>query len=175
MGTETYIPQSALRDLLSIINNFYDSSIPLDPRTLCNTPVNKSNQIKHICGGTYFHFGEINALIEYLQHKKDMKKSASVSVYLKINCDGIPLFKSSSKQFWPILIQFSTERRMKHVSKPFPVGIFLSDSKPYDVAAYLEDFLTEINILLKDGYEYKSVRHSVTIHSFVCDAPVRSS
>ena len=40
------ISHSALRELLGILNNHYDSMLPLDPRTLCKTPPNLSDKVK---------------------------------------------------------------------------------------------------------------------------------
>lgn len=48
----------------------------------------------------------------------------------------------------------------------------MGDSKPTDVAACLNDFLSEMHNL-EDGSEYNGVTNSVIVHCFVCDAPAR--
>ena len=166
------ISHSALRELLGILNNNYDSHIPLDPRTLCKTPSHLSDKIKQICGGEYFHFGLQNALREFLELCSDKQRSNITTIFLKVNCDGIPLFKSSAKQFWPLLVQICTDCEMMTASDPFPVGVFLGESKPSNLNDYLKEFIEEV-VLLKDGYYFKGVNYSVTIHCFICDAPAR--
>ena len=167
------IKHSALKDLLIILKSQYDPQLPSDPRTLCKTPSNISSQIKKICGGEYFHFGLTNCLNEFLSDTvSDLEKSKVTTVFLRINCDGIPLFKSSGKQFWPILVQFYTDYDMTTYSKPMPVGIFLGNSKPVDVGEYLKDFIGEINIL-KNGYEFEGAKYLMKIQCFICDAPAR--
>lgn len=166
------ITHTALRDLLEILKNRYDSELPVDPRTLCKTPSHLSSQIKHLGGGEYFHFGLKNALNEFLNSLSGLEVSKVKSIFLKVNCDGLPLFKSSGKQFWPLLVQFCTDNEAVTASKPFPVSLFLGNSKPNNVAEYVKDFIEEM-LLLKDGYEYRGMKYSVSIQCFICDAPAR--
>lgn len=82
------------------------------------------------------------------------------------------MFKSSSKQFWPILLQFFTDSNKTTFSKPVPVGIYLGNSKPGNVGEYLKDFISEM-CTLKNGYEFKGAKYLITIECFICDAPGR--
>ena len=166
------ISHSALKGLLKILKSQYDPQLPSDPRTLCETPTNLSYQTKKISGGEYFHFGITNSITEFLKTISDLKVRKLTTIFLRINCDGIPLFKSSGKQFWPILVQFCTDYDITTYSKPVPVGIYLGNSKPGNVEEYLEEFISEMCIL-KDGYEFKGVKYLITIQCFICDAPAR--
>lgn len=166
------ISHSALRELLGIINNNYDPQMPLDPRTLCKTPSHLSGKIRQICGGEYFHFGLQNSLTDFFESLSQEQRSKITTVFLKVNCDGIPLFKSSAKQFWPLLLQFCTDHEMTKASDPYPVGVFLGESKPSNLNDYLKEFIEEA-ILLKDGFHHKNANYLISIHCFICDAPAR--
>ena len=95
-----------MKELLNILKSQYDQHLPSDPRTLCNTPSDLSDKIKQICGSEYFYFGLENALQEFIESLSDTQSARITSIFLKVNCDGIPLFNSSAKQLWPILVQF---------------------------------------------------------------------
>ena len=63
---------------------------------------------------------------------------------ISIGIDGVPLFKSSNFNLWPILL------RLKNCSyyKPLPIAVFAGIGKP-DLAAFLEKVHQEL-ILLKE-------------------------
>lgn len=58
----------------------------------------------------------------------------------QINIDGLPLFKSSSLQLWPILGLSVTIS----MNEPVVIGLFLGTKKPDSCAIFLEDFVTEL-------------------------------
>jgi len=90
---------------------------------------------------------------------------------LQINCDGLPLYKSSTKQFWPILCKIHNS---PDVYKPFPVAIFCGNEKPNNLNNYFNDFIKEMNKLTREGVIIKERIFKVRIMCFVCDRPVRS-
>ncbi|ESP02012.1 hypothetical protein LOTGIDRAFT_111295 [Lottia gigantea] len=45
-------------------------------------------------------------------------------VNIQVNIDGLPLFKSSSIQFWPILGRLL----LPYTAEPFVIGIYVGDS-----------------------------------------------
>ena len=165
------IKHCALRDIIKIVNAKYNANLPSDPRTICKTPSGLTDRIKKICGGEYFHFGLKNSLEEFLESIPDAERSKVRSVSLKVNCDGIPLSKSSGKQFWPILVQFCNGNETI-ISKPAPVAIFLGVSKPNSVQEYLQSFLDEM-LELERGFDFKGSKFTISIKSFICDAPAR--
>lgn len=92
-------------------------------------------------------------------------------IYLLVNVDGLQLFKSSSKQFWPILCQVFCE---ENAYKPFPVAIYSGNHKPGDVNKYLHQFIIEINELQADELLINGQRFSICIKRFICDRPARA-
>ena len=86
---------------------------------------------------------------------------------ISINIDGLPLFKSSRTQTWPILINV-------HPSSTVLVsGVFVGDSKQGDVNDYSNEFVSELKWLILEGFVHKSKKYNINIRSFICDAPAR--
>nr|CAK26778.2 TPA: transposase domain-containing protein [Tribolium castaneum] len=90
---------------------------------------------------------------------------------VSFNIDGIPLFNSSNKQFWPILCRV----HLNQVKiKPFPVALFYGDSKPFSIFEYLNEFIKEINQLTSEGLQINEFRFEIRVMCITCDAPARS-
>lgn len=87
---------------------------------------------------------------------------------LQINVDGLPLFRSSSTQFWPIL--GFVQNLPNH--KPFVIALFAGNGKP-ELYEYMEDFFENINNLEK-GFFFKEIQLSLKLEAMVCDAPARA-
>lgn len=97
-AVEYNIPHVALNSLLNILNKKLKNVLPSDGRTLLQT--NKAD-VDIICSapGEYWHYGLkkcLKNIIEELSVPPD-------EISLNINIDGLPVFKSSKYQFWPIL------------------------------------------------------------------------
>lgn len=88
-------------------------------------------------------------------------------VKFDINIDGLPLFKSSKTQLWPILAKF-------HNSEPFLVSLFCGTGKPEPVEDYLQDFIQELDGLQKNGIVHEGTQFEVKINAFICDSPARA-
>lgn len=148
--------------------NAFDEDF-LKARTLfkCNTVAIK---IIEMDNGQYWHNGLIGQLTKYLQCQSDIPNKIS----LNINIDGLPIYKSSNKQFWPILCNVS---EMKEMS-PLVIGIYEGKSKPLNLDTYLQAFIKELKqletglkIIDKTGVE-KGIE--VNIRAFICDSPARA-
>lgn len=81
------------------------------------------------------------------------------------------MFRSSFKQFWPILCQVYNERNSY---EPFPVAIFSGNKKPDSLDKFLKDFIIEINELQQTGLLVGERLFQVSIKAFVCDTPARA-
>lgn len=115
----------------------------------------------------FVYFG-IQANLEKITNIKFHETS---EIELLINIDGVPLFKSSKKQLWPILCQV-----FSHFNgyKPFVVAIFCGNNKPSDTERYLAKFIEEINRLQDSGIKINNRFFTISIKAFICDRPARS-
>ena len=90
-----------------------------------------------MCGGTYFYIGLSTAikrkLEEFSSHEIDLLKN----IDLLIKIDGLPLFKSSNTQLWPILASFKLFHR-------FVVALYCGSSKPDSCEEFSKEFMMNI-------------------------------
>lgn len=121
--------------------------------------------------GQYVHFGLHAGLLRALDewHRLNVVQTMEVS----FNIDGLPLFKSSNLQVWPILAQ-AHHPSNKHFDVVFPVGIFCGTSKPPCLQEYLDKFVQELAEVLSCGLCYKGADCQVTLRAFLCDAPAKA-
>lgn len=91
-----YVKQRAITFLLKILKSAGLKSLPSDSRTLLSTP--RFVEIQNRAGGQLWYNGIQNCLKQIFG-----KLSRNYSIEININSDGLPLFKSSPKEFWPIL------------------------------------------------------------------------
>lgn len=137
--------------------------LPNDSRSLLRTPKSSVSKIITVNLGKYFHFGLESGL---LQHAPPSLNEIKVA----IGIDGLPLSKSSSSQFWPILA---------YVIEPFPkqvfsVGIYHGYEKPKDSDMFLAKFIEEAKHLVSNGIQINGITKKVIISVFCCDAPARA-
>ena len=97
-----------------------------------------------LAGGLYYHFGILSNLSQKAEpHLYLLDDGFYFS--LQINIDGLPLFKSTSDQFWPILgkIQNLCDKTL------FIIGLFSGQSKPSYLNDYLRNLLMNTKNLMK--------------------------
>ena len=116
-----------------------------------------------------YHIGVKENLVK-LFHAKELNCLLNSSIPLLINIDGLPIYKSSTYQFWPILgiVKGSTSE------KPFSIGIYGGNKKPASVTEFLNNFISEIKVLEREGFLIENRLFQVTISNLVCDAPARA-
>ena len=97
------------------------------------------------------------------------------TVLLQVNIDGLPLYKSSSSQLWPILGLVSNYMDFGlSLGIPFVIGTFHGHSKPLSLDEYLREFVDEANKLYREGFIFNEETYIFRISSFVCDMPARA-
>lgn len=162
-ASENSITRQAISQLVKILKK-RGLDLPKDARTLLQTPRHITTVEK--CGGLYSYYGIASCLQMILSINKDFTENNNF-IKLNVNVDGIPLYKSSNEQFWPILIKFSN-------FKPALVALYCGKSKPEPVEQFLKDFLEEYMHLSQDGVVVEGKRLGLDIISFICDAPARA-
>ena len=128
-----------------------------------------TRKIKELAGGSYYHFGIAYNVRQQLDAYPQMKGLASLA--LEINIDGLPLFKSSSKQFWPIL---AILKGISHSTGPFVIGLFCGDVKPTSLDEYIADIVQEMQSLRENGVRHDGKTYGISIENFICDAPAKA-
>lgn len=156
----------ALSALLSILNPILNY-LPKDPRTLLRTKTSYS--IVKKCGGEYYYFGIKKNVIDILSTQSNFEFLED-TLQLQVNIDGLPLFKSSNHQFWPIL------GRVENIPSkaPFVIGIFSGISKPTSLADFFHDFINEVNEIKESGVVYQEKLFQVVVSSVICDAATKA-
>lgn len=101
------ISHVALKKLLFILKEGVNpsdlSDLPLDPRTLLNTP-SKTPVVQSMDKGLYHYFG-IQRTINIIYHQLSVQSVEHQKFNMMVNIDGVPLFKSTNESFWPILCE----------------------------------------------------------------------
>lgn len=92
-------------------------------------------------------------------------------IELIINIDGLKLFRSSTKELWPICCKIHSK---KGLYKPFTIAAYYGVGKPGDPQKYFTKFIRELNLLLAQGIEIRNDLYLVKLKYFTCDFPARS-
>lgn len=159
------ITRSALQEISALINDLVEKPLlPRDPRTLLETPT--SIEISRLgVDQMYWHNG-----LELCLRKLFKNISASLDISLNINMDGLPIFKSSKGEFWPILANIAEIPDIK----PIIIGVYYGKAKASNLNAYLTPFVDELAPILKNGILINGHKISLKIRCFICDSPARA-
>lgn len=93
-----------------------------------------------------------------------------MSITIDVNMDGLPLYKSSKIQLWPILFHIIE----MPTSKPMPIAIFSGDSKPTCLEEFLRPFVVELRCILNNGVIVNDQQINVRLRCIICDSPARA-
>ncbi|XP_049294362.1 uncharacterized protein LOC125769615 isoform X1 [Anopheles funestus] len=179
--TETFSVQDALRrwavsknqtyesieEVMEIIRRISNCKLPKDARTLLKTNRNPSLEILTIQGGQYWYHG-IQKCFLHDQSIANIRPDSTL--LLNISIDGLPIFKSSKQQFWPILVNI-------HGMPEVPVmvaAIYCGSSKPASIEHFLRPFVDELNFLMKNGLLIKNRKVAIQIRAIIADSPARA-
>ncbi|XP_022180891.1 uncharacterized protein LOC111041045 [Myzus persicae] len=159
------ITHTALNGILTILKKHECfSCLPKDARTLLKTKSVECNSIKKVNPGTYYHFGIENGIIRHF-----LDSISNEEIKLVVGIDGLPISKSSSTQFWPILAYIRSISN--HV---FPIGVYCGTQKPNDSNDYLKDFVIEAEQLILNGIFINGKFYKVVLDVVCCDVPAKS-
>lgn len=169
---ESNIPQTHLDKLLAILRKRMLPDLPASSKTFLKTSLAEYNiqKFKKTDGteiGEFVYFG----IAKHLQRCVNPTLHKDNCLSLQINMDGLPLFRSSFTNFWPILCKV---HHQPDVYEPFPVAVYAGNDKPYNLEQYLGEFIKEMNELLLNGIIIDGQKLDVHIHCFICDTPARA-
>ncbi|EZA52951.1 hypothetical protein X777_07647 [Ooceraea biroi] len=159
------ITHTAVNDLLEILRKHKcHELLPKNVRFLMRTSRCVQSEIEYFSQQQkYIHF--------------DLEEGIKVSIYkhyvsfpqevrLNFNIDGLPISKSSSEQFWPILAALVNNTSY---TEPFPVGIYCN------VNIFLQPLISDIlRIQDNNGIYINGKLIFVKVNAFVCDAPAKA-
>lgn len=155
----------ALTALLGLLR-LHHPDLPKDARTLLKTEAKFS--IGRKCEGLYYYIGILSSFKEKL-HQAFQSFENGCTFKLQINIDGLPLFKSSGIQVWPIigrLLSFPNK-------EPAVIALFSGPHKPKPAEVFLEDFVAELKEL-ESGIDFEGKQIFVQLDSVICDTPARA-
>lgn len=160
------IPRVAVTELLKILSKNGIKGLPLDSRTLLNTP--RIITIEDLNPGKYIHLG----LEKNLNNILNSYDALPDTLLLDLNIDGAPIFDDSYEHgsLWPILCHIYNLKK----SPVFAIGIYVGASKPSDFNQLLEPFISEF-LNIYDSIVFKGTKLLLKIHNIILDAPARSS
>lgn len=167
-AAEYNVSHNALSALLKILRQ-KGLNVPLDARTLMST-ARKCN-VTNLAGGSYYHFGLKNAIVASLELLDFDISELTKNLTIRINIDGLPLFRSNNVSLWPIL------GKIKEIpnSDVFVIGLYSGNTKPSNVQEYLKEFVQDLREIIQEGVQFNGVFFSVSApDAFICDAPARA-
>jgi hypothetical protein len=161
---EFEVSSVAVDKLLKILHPI-DPQLPLTCRTLLQR--GKCNDtIVSMPGGEYMHCGILTGLMNL---KQQLLKFDQRKIQYQVNIDGLPLYKSSSTQLWPILGKVVGIK-----SDPIKIGVFCGSCKPSNIEEFWKAFVMEAKTIAEDGFEMDGCKFIASISCLICDAPARA-
>ncbi len=143
--------------------------VPKDARTIMKTKVRTCKEYEddnEKNSNTFVHLG----LTEGLKKKIVAADKKLVELILQFNIDGLPLWRSSRTEFWPIICRIINAED----GSEFLVSLHCGVGKPKSLKAFLKLFLDEKKKLLEEGLQHLGKTFAVKISGFCCDAPARA-
>ena len=160
-ATSNSCTRTCVAELLAILHKHgHGDELPKDARTLLQTP--RKVVATEKCNGEYYYFGLEKGIVQCIIQNS----FSGDKIELVVNTDGVPIFKSTNVQLWPILCKF-------HFFNPFLVALYCGNSKPSSPDDFFCDFLEEYSRLKESGVTVNGVVFNVRLLFFTCDAPAR--
>ena len=120
------------------------------------------------CGGNFGYLSIFENLFYCIKNSLVVFKTQYVDLKIKIGIYGIPIFKSSSVQIWPI----SFIIRNVGFNKPIPIAVYAGLCKP-NFSGFIEQLHKEL-VLFKSYANVSGFFIKITNFLFIFDAPARS-
>jgi hypothetical protein len=164
------IPRRVMQHLLDILVRHEVPNVPPSVHLLQKSLKNITIDTMNVERGEFAYLGIQNNL-EFLINKGIWKCSpddnGNVFVDIKLNIDGLPLFKSSRVNLWTILMEtFDCFR-------PLPIALFCGIGKP-NLVQFSEKLCSELVTLRNVGVVIEEFTVKIRQIVCVCDSPARA-
>nr|XP_049462025.1 uncharacterized protein LOC120961284 [Anopheles coluzzii] len=133
-----------------------------------NTPASRAPEtaITPIAGGTLWYQGVGKCLLSYFRDVQLTHEGLELIFFV----DGLPLYKGSRSQLWPILMQVHNVPNTPVMT----VAIFWGESKSLILEEFLDQFVDEMNHLFMNGLIIGNRFYWVASRAIIADAPARA-
>nr|CAH0099881.1 unnamed protein product [Daphnia galeata] len=164
-ASSTQVPYIHVSSLLKVLHkNAALTYLPLYSRTLLKSLRGKL-LFEDMPPGKYRHFDLEASLVRFIVALQSKGIQIPSEIKLLFNADGLPLSKSCSNEFWPILV------RIQVYDYFFAAGIYQGRGKPADVNVYLKFFAADIHHLKISGLQFEGQKINVSVCGMSSDAP----
>lgn len=164
------IPHNALNNLLGILSNATNDclrQLPRDARTFLLTPRNVVTRT--VDPGTFYYFGLQNSIQN--QYLINQLAPSDKLIEIAINIDGLPLSRSTSSQFYPIL---GINKSLDIKAPVFTIGIYHGNAKPTCFNDLLSEFVEEASELTNSGINIMGKKVNFKVSMFLMDAVAKA-
>lgn len=170
-ASSTNMTTTQIDSILAALNKHLGgiTKLPKSHKTLLKVYSTIPQEIKSKSGHDYFYMGlekQLNFVLK-LYPESDIKKHDKL--FITVNNDGLPLFKSNGISCWPLLVRIDNVRP----KKVFPVAVTAGPGKPHDLE-YVNDFIEEARQIMINGFVFQGKKYLLGINAVVCDAPARA-
>lgn len=167
-------PHTQIEKLFNIIKPVV-KDLPKTPKTFFESTSGQNHIIEEFPSSSknprvkseYVYFG----IAENLKRLINVMAHLNFLIILQFFVDGLPLYKSSTVQFWPLLGYIVSECNLY---EPFIVACFCGPEKPSNSDLYFDKFVKEINVLLRDGLMIDGFKFEINLWCFLADRPARA-
>lgn len=165
------VSQVTLSALLKLLKTHKcHNYFPIDARTILKTKSSvQPLQIQTMTPGSYYYFSIFNSLKNI--SNSDDTYFVEDKIRIVIGIDGLPLTKSSSSCFWPILGYVRHPVYKPHV---FLIGLYWGKDKPLNCNPFLLELVNETKELYQTGFQTAFGIKQVVVDAICCDLPAKS-
>lgn len=165
--TEFHISERAMDNLMVWLKTHHFPHLPKHIKTLKTSSKLADVVVQRMDPGHFCYFG-LKKMLTHILVKHANEISPDHCCQLQFGIDGIPLTRSSTSSFWPILV------KIKQFPDVLPVGVYHGHTKPPNVHIFMEDFVQELQTLLIDGLICENKNIKFVVSAFIMDAPAKS-
>ncbi|MGH0139841.1 UNVERIFIED_CONTAM: hypothetical protein FKN15_009962 [Acipenser sinensis] len=142
------------KDCIEKGNFFFYIPLRHQLQNLLNDPAVHNSLLRSVCSETDvlsdIHDGVLykRLLVDQGSQERPLDRLS-----LSFNCDGVPVFKSSSLSIWPVLCSLNEVTPTERLKNILMASLWFGKCKP-DMNVYLEPFVEECRSLWSDGVQW---------------------